>query len=111
MNNKSNVEDVVSRIRQVNTSISELEKLRTQLIKDNEQLLLTPVCNMMDWKLEDFDKFSVEYSSFEKRIMIEIYLKTDKNARCVFELNGQSKLALRFRQDFSKPLDPFPVCG
>lgn len=103
MSNKLNVEVVINRIRQVNTSISELEELRTQLVKDNEQLLLTPICNMMDWKLEDFDKFSVEYSSFEKRIMIEIRLKTDKNARWVFELNGQAKLTLRFRQDFKEP--------
>lgn len=103
MSNKSNVEDVINHIRRINTSISGLEELRTQVIKDNEQLLLTPICNMMDWELEDFDKFSVEYSSFEKRIMIEIRLKTDKNARWVFELNGQSKPTLRFRQDFKEP--------
>lgn len=106
--NKPNVEDVINHIKQLNISISELEKARTQFIKDNEQLLLTPICNMMDWKLDDFDKFSVEYSSFEKRIMIEIRLKTDKNARWVFELNGLSQPTLRFRQDFAKSLDPFP---
>ena len=89
----------IDSIKNINAQIAVLQKQKEQLISDHSTEILNAVCRMMDWKAENIDKASVAYSSFEKRIMIEVWLKNDPNARYVFELNGKGQISLRFREE------------
>jgi len=86
----------------IRNQMQELSNKRDEIIAENSGVILDKVYSMMDWKKDDIERATVEYSNFEKRVMIEIFLKKDSYARYVFELSGKSELNLRFREDFSK---------
>ena len=92
------LQDLVS----IRNQMQELSNKRDEIIAENSSAILDKVYGMMDWKKDDIERATVEYSNFEKRVMIEIYIKQDRTARYVFELSGKSELNLRFREDFSK---------
>ena len=92
------LQDLVS----IRNQMQELSNKRDEIIAENSSVILDKVYSMMDWKKDDIERATVEYSNFEKRVMIEIFLKKDSCARYVFELSGKSELNLRFREDFSK---------
>lgn len=89
----------IDSIKNINEQIAVLQKQKEQLISDHSTEILNAVLRMMDWRAENIAKASVAYSSFEKRIMIEVWLKNDTNARYVFELNGKGQISLRFREE------------
>lgn len=86
----------------IRNQMQELSNKRDEIIAENSSVILDKVYSMMDWKKDDIERATVEYSNFEKRVMIEIFLKKESYARYVFELSGKSELNLRFREDFSK---------
>lgn len=90
---------LIDSIKNINAQIAVLQKQKEQLISDHSTEILNVVLRMMDWNISNIQKTSVAYSSFEKRIMIEVILKNDPNARYVFELNGVGKISLRFREE------------
>lgn len=92
------LQDLVS----IRNQMRELSNKRDEIIAENSSAILDKVYGMMDWKKDDIERATVEYSNFEKRVMIEIFLKKESYARYVFELSGKSELNLRFREDFSK---------
>lgn len=92
------LQDLIS----IRNQMQELSNKRDEIIAENSGVILDKVYSMMDWKKDDIERATVEYSNFEKRVMIEIFLKKDSYARYVFELSGKSELNLRFREDFSK---------
>lgn len=92
------LQDLVS----IRNQMRELSNKRDEIIAENSNIILDKVYGMMDWKKDDIERATVEYSNFEKRVMIEIFLKKESYARYVFELSGKSELNLRFREDFSK---------
>ena len=89
----------IDSIKNINAQIAELQKQKDQLISDHSTEILNVVLRMMDWSTSNIQKASVAYSSFEKKIMIEVWLKNDPNARYVFELNGKGQISLRFREE------------
>ena len=94
--------EFMSELIGIRDQIQALTTKRDEIIAENSSVILDKVYSMMDWKKDDIERASVEYSNFEKRVMIEIFLKKDSCARYVFELSGKSELNLRFREDFSK---------
>lgn len=94
--------EFIKSIKEINLQIAELEKQKCEIISNHSYEILDKVFRMMDWDKSDVLRSSVEYSSFERRIMIEVFLKNNPNARYVFALDGKGKIQLRFRQDFSK---------
>ena len=86
----------------IRNQMQELSNKRDEIIAENSSVILDKVYGMMDWKKDDIERATVKYSNFEKRVMIEIFLKKESYARYVFELSGKSELNLRFREDFSK---------
>lgn len=92
------LQDLVS----IRNQMQELSNKRDEIIAENSSVILDKVYGMMDWKKDDIERATVEYSNFEKRVMIEIFLKKESYARYVFELTGKSEIHLRFREDFSK---------
>ena len=86
----------------IRNQMQELSNKRDEIIAENSSVILDKVYGMMDWKKDDIERATVEYSNFEKRVMIEIFLKKERYARYVFELTGKSEIHLRFREDFSK---------
>lgn len=86
----------------IRNQMQELSNKRDEIIAENSGVILDKVYSMMDWKKDDIERATVEYSNFEKRVMIEVFLKKESYARYVFELSGKSELNLRFREDFSK---------
>lgn len=86
----------------IRNQMQELSNKRDEIIAENSGVILDRVYSMMDWKKDDIERATVEYSNFEKRVMIEVLLKKESYARYVFELSGKSELNLRFREDFSK---------
>ena len=93
--------EFIKSIKEINLQIAELNKQKCEIISNHSKEILDKVFRMMDWDKSNVSRSSVEYSSFEKRIMIEVFLKNDSNARYVFELNGKGEISLRFREDFS----------
>lgn len=94
--------EFVNEIKLLNSQICELKKQRDKIVSDHSIEILNKVFRMMDWDKSNLSRASVEYSSFERRIMIEVFLKNDSYARYVFELNGRNEIHLRFREDYSK---------
>ena len=92
------LQDLIS----IKNQMQELSNKRDEIIAENSSVILDKVYGMMDWKKDDIERATVEYSNFEKRVMIEIFLKKERYARYVFELTGKSEIHLRFREDFSK---------
>lgn len=84
----------------IRNQMQELSNKRDEIIAENSSVILDKVYSMMDWKKDDIEMATVKYSNFEKRVMIEIFLKKESYARYVFELSGKSELNLRFREDF-----------
>lgn len=94
--------EFMSELIGIRNQMRELSNKRGEIIAENSNIILDRVYGMMDWRKEDIERASVEYSNFEQRIMIEVHIKKDSCARYVFEVNGKSELNLRFREDFSK---------
>lgn len=94
--------EFIKRIKEINLQIAELKKQKCEIISNHSNEILDKVFQMMDWDKSNVSRSSVEYSSFERRIMIEVFLKSDPNARYVFALDGKGKIRLQFRQDLSK---------
>lgn len=94
--------EFMSELIGIRDQIQALTTKRDEIIAENSSAILDKVYGMMDWQKDDIERATVEYSNFEKRIMIEIFLKKDRCARYIFELSGKSELNLRFREDFSK---------
>lgn len=92
------LQDLIS----IKNQMQELSNKRDEIIAENSSVILDRVYSMMDWKKDDIERATVEYSNFEKRVMIEVHIKQDRTARYVFELTGKSEIHLRFREDFSK---------
>ena len=90
--------DIISSIKSINEKISELERERSKMISSNSEEILNLICRMMDWCKNDIVRSSIEYSSFERRIMVQIRHKHDAYARYVFEVNGKGEIKLRFRE-------------
>lgn len=88
----------IDTIKTINSTIAALQKQKEQIVSANSTEILNGVLQMMDWRIENIQRHSVAYSSFEQRIMIEVYLKKDPDARYVFELNGKGEISLRFRE-------------
>ena len=78
--------DFINDLASISNQIAELNKKRNEIVDENSKIILEKVFKMMDWKKENLQRASVEYSSFEKRIMIEVFLKNDSGARYVFSL-------------------------
>ena len=93
--------DFIDELLDIKEQIKTLSEKREKIVSDNTKSILKKVYNMMDWRETDIEYSKVKYSTFEKRIMIEITLKKDSCARYVFELNAK-ELHLRFREDFSR---------
>ena len=93
--------EFLNQIAEISSQISELEKKREELVESNSKEILNKVFKMMDWKKENLSQARIEYSSFERRIMIEVWLKNDSNARYVFTLGKSGNIQLKFREDFS----------
>ena len=94
--------EFVNEIKLLNSQMYELKKQRDKIVADHSVEILNKVFRMMDWDKSNLSHASVRYSSFERRIMIEVFLKNDSCARYVFELNGKNEIHLRFREDYSK---------
>lgn len=94
--------EFMSELIGIRDQIQALATKRDEIIAENSSVILDKVYSMMDWKKDDIERASVEYSNFERRVMIEVHIKQDRTARYVFELSGKSELNLRFREDFSK---------
>lgn len=94
--------EFMSELIEIRKKIDSLSDRREEIVSSNSDVILDKVYQMMDWRKNDIKFAKVEYSSFEKRIMIEVCVKFDIHARYVFELNGKSELKLRFREDYSK---------
>lgn len=94
--------EFMSELIGIRDQIQALATKRDEIIAENSSVILDKVYGMMDWKKDDIERATVEYSNFEKRVMIEVHIKQDRTARYVFELSGKSELNLRFREDFSK---------
>lgn len=94
--------EFINEIKRINSHICELKKQVNEIVSNHSVEILNKVFQMMDWDKSNLSRASVEYSSFERRIMIEVSLKNDSNARYVFELNGKGEISLRFREDYSK---------
>lgn len=92
----------INEIKLINSQICELKKQRDEIVSNHSVEILNEIFRMMDWDKSDLSRASIAYSSFERRIMIEISLMNDSNARYVFELNGKGEIHLRFREDYSK---------
>jgi len=90
------LQDLIS----IRNQMQELSNKRDEIIAENSGVILDKVYSMMDWRKDDIEMATVKYSNFEKRVMIEIFLKKESYARYVFELSGKSELNLRFREDF-----------
>lgn len=97
--------DLVTKVADFNTQIMSLIEQRDAVIKSHESGILSEICRMMDWETCDIERHHIRYGSLEKRVMIEIIIKSDKNARYVFELGKSGKFQLKFREDFTK--DPY----
>lgn len=94
--------EFIKELKEIGLQIAELKRQREEIVSKHSIEILNKVFRMMDWDKSNLSRSSIEYSSFEKRIMIEVFLKNDSNARYVFELNGKGEISLRFREDFSK---------
>lgn len=94
--------DFIDEIKSINKQINELTSRKSQIVVDHYNEILDKVLNMMDWDKKDVKESSIQYSSFEKKIMIEVFLHKEPNVRYVFSLNGRREIVLHFRQDFSK---------
>lgn len=94
--------EFMSDLIDIRDKIQALTIKRDEIIAENSSIILDKVYSMMDWKKDDIERATLEYSNFEKRVMIEVYIKQDRTARYVFELTGKSEIHLRFREDFSK---------
>ena len=94
--------EFMSELIGIRDQIQALATKRDEIIAENSSVILDRVYSMIDWKKDDIEMATVEYSNFEKRVMIEVHIKQDRTARYVFELSGKSELNLRFREDFSK---------
>lgn len=95
------MKDFLNQIASINNQITDLQKQRNNLVAENSKEILNEVFKIMDWKKENLSQARIEYSSFEKRIMIEVRLKNDSNARYVFTLGKSGNIQLKFREDFS----------
>jgi len=93
--------EFLNEIVSINNQISDLEKKRSELVASNSKEILNKIFKIMDWKKENLSQARIEYSSFEKRIMIEVWIKNDPNARYVFTLGKSGNIQLKFREDFS----------
>lgn len=92
--------EFLNQIAEISGQISKLEKKREELIESNFKEILNRVFKMMDWKKENLSQARIEYLS-SGRIMVEIWLKNDSNARYVFTLGRSGNIQLKFREDFS----------
>ena len=95
------MEDFLNQVISINNQITDLQNQRNHLVTENSREILNRVFKMMDWRKDILSTAMVEYSDFEKQIMITVWLKTDKNARYVFSLGKSGNPQLRFREDFS----------
>lgn len=91
------VEFMVEEVAKLNQQINELTNQRTRFIKTYEKVILKRVRRMMAWSEDEIARYKIEYSSFEKRIMIEVFLKKEF-ARYVFEIGKSAQIMLRFRE-------------
>jgi hypothetical protein len=84
----------------INNKLAELKKQRDKLVSDHSDEIKRTVRRMMDWKEEDINCCMIEYSDFEKCVMVEVYLIKEPSARYVFEIKDWIP-KLRFREDRS----------
>ena len=84
----------------INNKLSELNKQRDKLVSNYSNEIEKTVRKMMDWKEEDINWCIVQYSDFEKCVMVEVSLIKEPSARYVFEVKDWRPI-LRFREDRS----------
>lgn len=95
---KVTVEFMVEEVSKLNQQINELANQRTQFINTYQKVILKSICSIMAWSEDEIAHYKIEYSSFEKRIMIEVFLKKERFARYVFEIGKSAHIMLRFRE-------------
>jgi len=93
------VKFMVEEIAKLNQQINELAYQRTQFLSTYKKVILKSICSMMDWSEDEIAFYKIEYSSFEKRIMVEVFLKKEDYARYVFEIGKTAHINLRFREE------------
>lgn len=94
------MEELLAKVKATSQAIAVLKEERTRLIKEGEEVLLNAILNKMDWQRQDVSSYRIEYSDFDRRIMADIRLINDRNARFVFAI-GLNEIKLQFREEFS----------
>lgn len=96
--------ELISNITDINSKINDRIQERKSTIISNQHLILNAVLRKMDWSIENLSSYTINYSNFDDKIMVEIRLKNEKSVRYVFSIGEDARVYLDFREDFSKSL-------
>lgn len=96
----------VNFMKEVNSltlEIHENELKRKTILEDtkNQNIIKSLIWRMLSIQPDDIESFSMGYSYIEDRVMIDLRLKEDKNARWVFSLEESGEPKLKFREVFN----------
>ena len=91
----------MQKLVEVNQNIQKQKKEREQLVQSMNKEIISIITNKMDW-MNKHCTWNISYGELENKIMVDVRLDEDPNARYVFSIGKSCVPHLEFREDFSR---------